>query len=128
MLLQHTWLAFTPCARATCATDAPGCNVSSTIRRFSATDRRLRGSLLTTIRSEVSTYSPSGHFPMCPHEQSSFTTHTPPTRPEPDAYKGSFKILVSFRPRGFRRACQFKLTISNQRFYVDVFRRLRSVT
>src|SRR5277367_383038 len=37
------------------ATDASGSNVSSTIRRFSATERRLRGALLTTIRSEVST-------------------------------------------------------------------------
>ena len=34
----NTWFAFTPCALATSATLAPGSNVSSTIRRFSATD------------------------------------------------------------------------------------------
>jgi hypothetical protein len=38
-----------------------------------ATDRRLRGSLLATIRSEVSTYSPSGHFSMCPQRPIFFT-------------------------------------------------------
>jgi len=38
----NTWLAFTPCARATNATLAPGSNVSSTMRRFSATERHLR--------------------------------------------------------------------------------------
>ena len=56
-----------PCARATLATDASGSNVSSTIRRFSSSERRLRcGSRLTMARSEVSTYSPSGHFQLCP--------------------------------------------------------------
>jgi len=42
--LRHakTWLAFTPCARATDATLAPGSNVNSTIRRFSATERNRR--------------------------------------------------------------------------------------
>jgi hypothetical protein len=38
-----TWFAFTPLACATCATLAPGSNVSSTIRRFSAKACRLRG-------------------------------------------------------------------------------------
>jgi hypothetical protein len=38
----NTWFAFTPCARATNATLAPGSNVSSTIHRFSATDRHRR--------------------------------------------------------------------------------------
>jgi hypothetical protein len=38
----NTWFAFTPCALATSATLAPGSNVSSTIRRFSATDRHRR--------------------------------------------------------------------------------------
>jgi hypothetical protein len=38
----NTWFAFTPCARATNATLAPGSNVSSTIRRFSATERNRR--------------------------------------------------------------------------------------
>jgi hypothetical protein len=38
----NTWFAFTPCALATSATLAPGSSVSSTIRRFSATDRHLR--------------------------------------------------------------------------------------
>jgi hypothetical protein len=50
-------VGITPCARATLAADASASNASSTIRRFPATARRLRGSLLTTIRSEVSTYS-----------------------------------------------------------------------
>jgi hypothetical protein len=37
------------------------------IRRFSSNERRLRcGSRLTMARSEVSTYSPSGHFQRCP--------------------------------------------------------------
>src|SRR5262249_37736687 len=34
----NNWLAFTPCARATSATDAPGSNVSSTIFNFSSID------------------------------------------------------------------------------------------
>src|SRR5450759_2768406 len=37
-----TWLALTPCARATLATDAPSAIVSSTIRRFSSTVRSCR--------------------------------------------------------------------------------------
>src|SRR5215831_4631074 len=42
--LRHlkTWLAFTPFARATSATDAPGFNVSSTIRRRSSFERNSR--------------------------------------------------------------------------------------
>ena len=44
-----------------------GCKVCSTIRHFSPTGhRRLRGTLLTTARSEVSIYSPSGHSRGCP--------------------------------------------------------------
>ena len=62
----NTWLAFTPCARATQATDAPGSNVSSTTRRFSSRECRRRGTLLITLRSEVSTYPPSGHNRKCP--------------------------------------------------------------
>jgi len=38
----NTWLAFTPCARATNATLAPGSNVNSTMRRFSETERNRR--------------------------------------------------------------------------------------
>ena len=38
----NTWFAFTPLARATSATLAPGSNVNATIRRFSATDRHRR--------------------------------------------------------------------------------------
>jgi hypothetical protein len=60
-------------------------------------DRRPRGSLLKTIRSVVSTYAPSGHFPMCPQEPSSLTTHASHTRPEPYAYEmsiGSVAVLV----------------------------------
>ena len=48
-------------------TDAPGFKVCSTIRHFSPTGhRRLCGSLLTTARSEMSIYSPSGHLRKCP--------------------------------------------------------------
>jgi hypothetical protein len=58
----NTWFAFTPCARATRATEAPGSKVSSTTRRFSSTECRRRcGTLLSNARSEVSTYPPSGH-------------------------------------------------------------------
>jgi hypothetical protein len=32
----NTWFAFTPCARATIATELPGTNVSSTMRRLSS--------------------------------------------------------------------------------------------
>jgi len=38
----NTWFAFSPCARATNATLAPGSNVRFTICRFSATVRHLR--------------------------------------------------------------------------------------
>ena len=38
----NTWFAFTPCARATSATLAPGSKVSSAIRRFSDTVRHRR--------------------------------------------------------------------------------------
>src|SRR3984893_5654737 len=71
-----TWLALTVCRCATRATDAPGSNVSSTILRLSATERRRRGNaLLTTTRSEASIYPPmwtltevstSGHRPHLP--------------------------------------------------------------
>src|SRR5205809_5694313 len=37
-----TWLALTPCARATRATDAPSTNVASTMRRFSSIVRYCR--------------------------------------------------------------------------------------
>ena len=47
-----TWFAFTPLACATCATLAPGSNVSSTIRRFSDKARRLRGRRSATNPSE----------------------------------------------------------------------------
>jgi hypothetical protein len=44
--------------------DAPGSNVSSTILRFSATERRRRSkALLTTTRSEVSIYPPKWTLP-----------------------------------------------------------------
>jgi hypothetical protein len=41
----NTRLAFTPCRRATSATEAPGRTASSTIRRFSAGDHERRGPL-----------------------------------------------------------------------------------
>ena len=78
------------------ATDAPGSKVASTIRRFSATDRRRRGSLLRTARSEGSTYSPSGHFPMCPLGPSSLTQQNLSRRPQVDAYQ--LNNLPSFEP------------------------------
>src|SRR5580658_5481838 len=68
----NNWLAFTPCARATRATDALGARVSSTIWRFSSRLRyRLFASLVGALREdslsitaglEVSIYSPSGHY------------------------------------------------------------------
>src|SRR5713101_5831093 len=71
-----TWLALTPCARATRATDAPSTNVSSTIRRFSAMLRCCRvgapnDSLLAVITSrtcrEVSISAPSAHHSVSVH-------------------------------------------------------------
>jgi hypothetical protein len=41
----NTRLAFTPCRRATSATEAPGRTASWTIRRFSAGDHERRGAL-----------------------------------------------------------------------------------
>ena len=48
----NTWLAFTPCRRATTATDAPAASVSSTIRHFRSSGHRRRpdGSTETTLR------------------------------------------------------------------------------
>src|SRR5215470_16968421 len=83
----NTWFALTSCARATRATDAPGCSVSSTIFRFCSTGCRRRcGALLTTARSEVSTSPPSGHNRKCPLGPSSSTQHNPSRRSHPDAY------------------------------------------
>ena len=48
-------LAFTPCCRATPATDAPGNIASSTILRFSAMLRRCRLCPSTFITAELST-------------------------------------------------------------------------
>src|ERR1700694_5722073 len=62
-----TWLALTVCRCATRATDAPGSNVSSTILRLSATERRRRSkALLTTTLSEVSIYPPMCTLPKVP--------------------------------------------------------------
>src|SRR5438094_1886118 len=67
-----TWLALTPWARATSATDAPSASVASTIRRFSSIGRYCRlglapVGLLTGLCSvtcvEVSISAPSGHDP-----------------------------------------------------------------
>jgi hypothetical protein len=44
----NTWFAFTPCARAIRATDAPLLNVSSTIWRRSLFDRIRRFSVFST--------------------------------------------------------------------------------
>src|ERR1039458_5193020 len=62
----NTWLAFTPLARATSATLAPGSNVNSTIRRFSATERHLR-SRRTVPTSSESTMTPSSDS--CPTQR-----------------------------------------------------------
>src|SRR6266850_1603785 len=57
---KKTWLALTACRRATRATDAPVSNVSSTMRRFSSTDRRRLticfGVSSTMTCSDASTY------------------------------------------------------------------------
>src|SRR5947207_1919481 len=62
-----TRLAFTPCARATIATEAPGLRLSSTIRRFSSFVRKRRGPVrrprasVVTTSTEVSICAPRGH-------------------------------------------------------------------
>ncbi len=69
-------VAFIPCARAT---DAPASKVSSTIPRFSATDRRRRwGCLLTTARSKVHTNFLSRYY--CEYHQRSKQTRRIGTR------------------------------------------------
>jgi hypothetical protein len=84
----NTWLAFTPCARATRATEAPDASVSSTMRRFCSTVRRRRSTGLSiTARFEVSTYPPkwtpsqvptAGIIPTYPHfVQTSLTVRLP---------------------------------------------------
>src|SRR5262245_30295187 len=61
----NTWFAFTPFARATSATDAPGLNVSSTIRRRSSFERNSRWppffDRTTLIRFSASTINPPPH-------------------------------------------------------------------
>ena len=49
----NTWLAFTPCARATRAADAPGAKVSSTIWRFSSGPRYCRLAVGSALREEI---------------------------------------------------------------------------
>src|SRR3984957_12172082 len=72
----NTWLAFTPCASATRATDAPGFKVCSTIRHFSPNGhRRLCGSLNDCSLQSVHFYSPSGRSCRCPL-RAIFHTHT----------------------------------------------------
>src|ERR1019366_6195871 len=62
----NTWFAFTPCARATSATLAPGSNVSSAIRRFSDTVRQRRTGRTdpTSPATPMTTYSAS-HSQSC---------------------------------------------------------------
>ena len=65
MKRQHTFAALILVLGVWATTDAPGFKVCSTIRHFSPTgQRRLCDSLLTTARSEVSIYSPSGQKPL----------------------------------------------------------------
>ena len=67
----------------------PASRVSSTIRRFSSTDRLaglfrgrgLNGHLLGSVH-----LFPRGHFPMCPQRPSSLDTHISSRRFRPDAY------------------------------------------
>src|ERR1035437_10799124 len=83
----NTWLALTPCVRATLATDAPSTNVASTIRRFSSTVRCCRFGLLPVhpplvaipvpAGLEVSISAPSGHFPNRVHQARLSSLHTP---------------------------------------------------
>ena len=94
----NTWFALTPCARATRATDAPGCSVSSTIRRFSSTERRRRRStLLTTALYEVSTYPPSGHNRKCPLGPSWSPKTYVSRRPNSDAYPYPTQLRIFSR-------------------------------
>jgi hypothetical protein len=64
---------------------------------------RLRGSFLRTARSEVSTYPPSGHFPMCPLGPSSLTQHNLSRRPQVDAYTSLENLQISTAARGRQR-------------------------
>ena len=62
----NTWFAFTPCARATRATLAPGSKVSSAIRRFSDTVRHRRTGRGEPIsRSSPMTTSSSSNQQSC---------------------------------------------------------------
>jgi hypothetical protein len=62
----NTWFAFTPCARATRATLAPGSKVSSAIRRFSDTVRHRRTDRGAPIsRSSPMTTSSSSNQQSC---------------------------------------------------------------
>jgi hypothetical protein len=59
----NTWLAFTPCSRATRAIDAPGTSVASTIRRFSSAVRRKRfAELLPVPTSTISLTTPASAY------------------------------------------------------------------
>ena len=78
----NNWLAFTPCVRATRATDASGSSASSTIRRFSSTVRnRHRGSI------EWKCPRFSSWTSLCPQRPSCAPTHTSSRRPCFDAYR-----------------------------------------
>src|SRR5713226_7072594 len=102
-----TWLALTACRRATRATDAPAANVSSTIRRFSSTERRcLFTCLAVSIAtcSEVSIYPLVDTYRWCPQRAASlFITLTLSRRWSPVAYvecttgiAGEFVLLTLF--------------------------------
>src|ERR1039458_5916950 len=78
----NTWLAFTPLARATNATLAPGSNVNSTIRRFSATDRHLRTRRSATAISDCTMTISSGPRPR-QDQRGGLDAYASPTPPLP---------------------------------------------
>ncbi len=72
---RNTWFAFTPSACATRATLAPGSSVSSTIRRFSSTDHRLRPiHQASTVKPQSCQRGTSNAYLTCPRKTQPFKT------------------------------------------------------
>ena len=102
----NTWLAFTPCARATRATEAPAAKVSSTIWHLSS---RLRCCLLTVgsaLREETASITAELQASICPPSGHNQSVHleecplksNPSRRPRPNAYEspthGTSKLSI----------------------------------
>ena len=91
-----TWLALTPCSRATRAIDAPGASVASTIRRFSAAVRYTRFARPPSTPTSIAS----------PTNKSSATLTLMSIRPDPDAYlllDNAFRRSEISRESGYPR-------------------------